>query len=65
MDNSKFCCCTALCICCNKAWGGGGGGGARGARGPPRDAMLATFSTILSTLTLAVAGIGAISLLVS
>ena len=30
-----------------------------------RDAMLATFSTILSTLTLAVAGIGAISLLVS
>ena len=30
-----------------------------------RDAMLATFSTILATLTLAVAGIGAISLLVS
>ena len=29
-----------------------------------RDAMLATFSTILATLTLAVAGIGAISLLV-
>lgn len=30
-----------------------------------RDAMLAAFSTILATLTLAVAGIGAISLLVS
>ena len=30
-----------------------------------RDALLATFSTILATLTLAVAGIGAISLLVS
>jgi len=30
-----------------------------------RDAMLTTFSTILATLTLAVAGIGAISLLVS